>query len=177
MNFTAIEERVRLWQRCSHFIHRSIQWLETRVEKGHNNRIRQAMAYKLFGSLVEYKPWFQGLQDIILDGENYEATAMVKLPQAGRGNFHRNPAWIDSFGQLTGFVLNAHDITPNDIVFVNHGWESVFCSGTWNPEKQYRTYVRMASTDGSEYRGDLYVLEDNDIIALYEGVTVRIFSE
>ncbi|EZF34881.1 hypothetical protein H101_01568 [Trichophyton interdigitale H6] len=173
VNFTAIEERVRLWQRCSHFIHRSIQWLETRVEKGHNNRIRQAMAYKLFGSLVEYKPWFQGLQDIILDGENYEATAMVKLPQAGRGNFHRNPAWIDSFGQLTGFVLNAHDITPNDIVFVNHGWESVFCSGTWNPEKQYRTYVRMASTDGSEYRGDLYVLEDNDIIALYEGVTFK----
>jgi naphtho-gamma-pyrone polyketide synthase len=163
------------WRRNTYLIHRSIEALQRGVEEGQNHRIRSGMAYKLFASLVEYNKNYKGMQEIILDSEQYEATAKVKF-QVDEGNFHRNPFWIDSLGQLTGFVVNANDATPKDMVYVNHGWTSMRCLKPFSAKSQYRTYVRMQPMGGNLYSGDLYALEDNVIIAIYEGVKVSLLG-
>lgn len=161
------------WQHVAFHIKRSIQHLEKGVEEGRNHRVRTGMAYKLFATLVDYQSDYKGFQDIIMDSESYEATAIVQF-QTPAGNFKRNPIWIDSFGQLTGFTLNANDATMKDQVYVNHGWESVRCAKEFSAEKTYRTYVRMMPAGGTKYSGDLYVLDGDEIVAMYRAVTVSL---
>lgn len=161
----------REWQSNSYLIRRSIQILKAGVNEGQNHRICTGMAYKLFASLVEYDQNYKAMQEVIIDSEQYEAIAIVKF-QAEESNFHRNPFWIDSLGHLTGFVMNANDRTPKDMVYVNHGWKSMKCLGKFSADAQYRTYVKMQLVGENVYAGDLYVLEADKVIALYEGVKV-----
>jgi naphtho-gamma-pyrone polyketide synthase len=161
----------REWERNSYLIRRSIQMLQAGVDEGQNHRIRTGMAYKLFASLVEYDQNYKAMQEVIIDSGQYEATAIVRF-QAEESNFHRNPFWIDSLGHLTGFVMNANDRTPKDMVYVNHGWKSMKCLKKFSADTQYRTYVKMQLVGDNVYAGDLYVLEADKVIALYEGVKV-----
>jgi naphtho-gamma-pyrone polyketide synthase len=161
------------WQRNTYLIQRSIKSLHRGVDDGENHRIHSGMGYKLFASLVEYDRNYKGMQEIILDSEQYEATASVRF-QAPATNFHRNPFWIDSLGQLTGFTVNANDATSKDFVYVNHGWKSMRCLRKFSAESQYRTYVKMQPIGDGVYAGDLYVLEEGVIIAVYEQVKVML---
>jgi naphtho-gamma-pyrone polyketide synthase len=120
---------------------------------------------------VEYDESYKGMNEVILDSENLEATARVEF-QVDEGNFHRNPFWIDSLGHLSGFVMNANDSTPAGDVYVNHGWESMKCSRKFSSKKIYDTYVKMQPIGGNKYSGDVYVFEGEDIVAVYQGVTV-----
>lgn len=162
------------WKRIAYLIRRSIDRLHETAAAGKSHRLGNGMAYKLFRALVEYGPEYKSMQEIILDSEQYEATARVKF-QAEPANFHRNPYWIDSFGQLSGFVMNANDATDSqNIVFVNHGWDSMRCLKKFSADVTYRTYVKMQPWRGTIYAGDVYVFEDEDIIAVYGGVKVRL---
>ncbi|KAL4923749.1 polyketide synthase alb1 [Aspergillus undulatus] len=113
------------WKRSSYLIKRSIGILEENVIRGDAHRLRRGMVYKLFNALVEYDMNYQNIREVILDSEQHEATALVKLG-AAPGQFHRCPFWIDSFGHLSGFIMNASDGTDSkNQVFVNHGWDSM----------------------------------------------------
>jgi naphtho-gamma-pyrone polyketide synthase len=130
------------------------------------------MAYKLFAALVDYDNNYKSMQEVILDSEQYEATARVKF-QAEAGSFHRNPFWIDSLGHLSGFVMNANDATDSkNNVFVNHGWDSMRCLKKFSADATYQTYVKMQPWQGTIYAGDVYVFEGDDIVAVYGGVKV-----
>ena len=160
------------WQRITYLIRRSIDRLQKSADKGKSHRITRGMVYKLFSALVDYDTNYKSIEEVILDSDQYEATALVKL-QAPRGNFHRNPFWIDSFGHLSGFVMNASDtIDSKTHVFVNHGWDSMRCLKEFSPDITYRTYVRMQPWQDSIWAGDVYVFEGDNIIAVYGGVKV-----
>lgn len=160
------------WAKTQYLIQRSIDCLEKRSEDGLDSRLAKPMIYRIFSALVEYDPGFMGLQSVIFHGEDYEATARVKLCPVGRGKFVRNPMWIDSFGQLAGFLMNAHPLTSADQVFINHGWKSMRCLRDFRENGEYQSYVRMRCIEGRTFAGDVYILEDGDIIAVYVGITV-----
>ncbi|KAL2010566.1 hypothetical protein VTN00DRAFT_6373 [Thermoascus crustaceus] len=163
-----------IWQqefkRIEYLIKRSVDRLQQSAEDGQSHKMKRGMAYKLFSALVEYDDNYKSMEEVILDSEQYEATARVKF-QAKPGNFHRNPFWIDSLGHLTGFVMNANDaVDSRNQVFVNHGWDSMRCLKKFSADATYRTYVKMQPWQGTIYAGDVYVLEGEEIIAVYGGV-------
>lgn len=130
------------------------------------------MIYKLFRALVDYDADYKSIEEVILDSDQYEATALVTL-QTTPGNFHRNPYWIDSFGHLSGFVMNASDATDSrNEVFVNHGWDSMRCLKKFSSGITYRTYVRMQPWQNSIWAGDVYIFDGEGIVAVFGGVKV-----
>ncbi|KAL4870267.1 hypothetical protein BDV12DRAFT_166486 [Aspergillus spectabilis] len=164
------------WKRSSYLIKRSIELLEQSSLKGDAHRLRRGMIYKLFSTLIDYDENYQSIREVILDSEHHEATALVKF-QAPQANFHRNPFWIDSFGHLSGFIMNASDGTDSkNQVFVNHGWDSMRCLKKFSADVTYRTYVRMQPWQDSIWAGDVYIFDGDDIIAMYGGVRFQALS-
>ncbi|EEA24206.1 hypothetical protein TMatcc_007275 [Talaromyces marneffei ATCC 18224] len=158
------------WKRNAYLIQRSVDRLFESAANGDSNKLGPGMVYKLFGALVDYDKNYKSMREVILDSENYEATALVKF-QAEAANFHRNPFWIDSIGHITGFTMNANDATDSaNFVYVNHGWDSMRCATKFSADATYRTYVRMQQWQGTIYSGDVYVFEKDEIIAVYGGV-------
>lgn len=158
------------WKRNTYLIKRSIAHLQESTESGEAHRMKRGMVYKLFASLVDYDENFKSIQEVILDSEQHEATALVKFA-APPGNFHRNPFWIDSIGHLSGFIMNASDATDSkNQVFVNHGWDSMRCLKKFDPNVTYRTYVRMQPWQNSIWAGDVWMFDGDDIVAVYGGV-------
>ncbi|KAM5343388.1 hypothetical protein ACJ41O_011925 [Fusarium nematophilum] len=161
------------WLRNGYLIRRSINNLLQGVEDGSTHKIRRGMAYKLFSSVVKYGPGYQGMQEVVFDSEGLEATARVRL-QAVEGKFTLNPFWCDSFGHLTGFMMHSNDVLDlSEHAYINHGWQFMRCAEPFSPDVDYRTYVKMqrVGKDDSAYSGDVYVLRDDEIIALYGGVS------
>jgi naphtho-gamma-pyrone polyketide synthase len=163
-------ERETEWKRISYLIKRSVSLLQDKAQTGEAHRMQRGMVYKLFAALVDYDENYKSIQEVILDSNQHEATARVKF-QAPAGNFHRNPFWIDSFGHLSGFIMNASDATDSkNQVFVNHGWDSMRCLKKFPSDATYQTYVKMQPWKDSIWAGDVYVFEGDDIIAVYGGV-------
>ncbi|KAB5542432.1 type I polyketide synthase, partial [Coniochaeta sp. 2T2.1] len=155
------------WQRHAHMVKRSIEYLEGRASQGLDSTLSTGMTYKIFASLVDYQDEFKGLGDVILHSDELEATARVRF-RSSHGGFHYNPMWIDSCGQTTGFLMNCHQTTTQDKVYVNHGWGSIKIAEQFREDGVYRTYVRMRSVDGNKYAGDLYILDEaGEIIGFY----------
>ena len=166
------------WNGLAHLIRGRISSLQKSVNEGDSHQLKRGLTYKLFSSLVEYANDYQGMQEVILDAEGFEATAQVKFRTGGNG-FSWNPCWIDSLGHLAGFIMNGNDnIHTKDHVFINHGWSGMRCATKFEYEKTYRAYNKMIpqDEDGAMYAGDTYILENDKIIAIFEGVTVRMGS-
>ena len=163
---------VQQWESNQYLIERSIEWLEKRAEQGFDSALSAGMIYKIFATLVDYSDGFKGLREAILNSDDREATAKVKFQTSDKGNFLYNPMWIDSCGQLTGFLMNGHESTPADHVFINHGWKSLKLAKELRDDVVYRTYIRMRCVEGTKYAGDLYIIEDDAIIGVYGGITV-----
>ncbi|PYH96131.1 conidial yellow pigment biosynthesis polyketide synthase [Aspergillus ellipticus CBS 707.79] len=164
------------WKRVAYLIKRGIDRLHDVAETGDAHRMQRGMVYKLFSALVDYDENFKNIREVILDSENHEATARVKF-STPQGKFHRNPFWIDSFGHLSGFIMNASDATDSkNHVYVNHGWDSMRCLKKFSPDVTYRTYVRMQPWQNSIWAGDVYVFDGDDIIAVYGAVKFQCLS-
>ena len=167
------------WTRNAYLIKTRIESLQQGVDQGQSHKIKRGLAYKLFGALVEYGPHYQGMQEVVLNSAQLEATAAVKFQTTeAEENHYFSPYWIDSLGHLAGFVMNANDgIDSKRQVLVNHGWDSMRCARRFSRQKEYRTYVRMqkiGDASSTMYAGDTYIFEGDDIVAIYEGVKVTI---
>lgn len=154
------------WKRVSYLIERAISSLHQKAESGKAHRMQRGIVYRLFSQIIEYDDNFKGIEEVILDSEQYEATARVKF-RVTPGNFFQNPFWIDAIGHLTGFVLYAADSSdPNEQIFVNTGWESGRYLKALLPGVEYRTYVKMQPLEGSIWAGDVYLFDGDQIVAV-----------
>lgn len=163
------------WNRLGHLIQGRISTLQKSVDEGDSHKLKRGLAYKLFSSLVEYATDYQGMQEVVLNTEEFEATARVVF-QTGDDGFSWNPCWIDSLGHIAGFIMNGNDnVHLKDHVFVNHGWSGMRCAKKIEHDKTYQTYNKMLPQDdkGNVYVGDTYILESGMIVAIFEGVRVR----
>ena len=160
------------WTRNAYLIKGRIDGLQKAAGDGKAHRILQGMAYKLFEALVQYSKPFRGMQEVIMDSDQLEATAHVKFQTTeADGNFFCSPFWIDSVAHLSGFIVNATDaMDSKNQVYVSHGWESMRIAKQLSASKSYRSYVRMQPTEGKMVAGDVYVFEGETIIAMVGGL-------
>ncbi|CEI66203.1 Bikaverin polyketide synthase bik1 [Fusarium venenatum] len=161
------------WDRQAYLINRSVNYLQQRSAQGLDSMLATGMIYKVFSSLVDYCDGFKGLQEVVLHSQELEGTAKVRF-QTPQGGFVCNPMWIDSCGQTTGFLMNCHQTTPNDYVYVNHGWKSMKLAKAFRQDVTYRTYIRMRPIDGTKFAGDLYILDEDDtVVGVYGDITFQ----
>ncbi|KAK6450304.1 hypothetical protein FP744_10006554 [Trichoderma asperellum] len=177
-------ERPKVWQEnwdsTRYYVERSIEWLKQKADQGHYSRLSSGVIYKLFSSLVDYSNAYKGIQEAIVNAEDFEATGLVRF-QVDEGSFQCNPMWVDSCGQLAGFLMNGHAKTPKDQVFINHGWKSFRAVRKFSKDKTYRTYVRMRPIEGTMYAGDVYIFDDEDIVAVcgdikFQGISRKVLN-
>ena len=161
------------WKRNSYLIKSRIQSLHKGVDEGESHKLKRGLVYKLFGAIVDYYPQYQGMQEVILDSNELEATAKVTF-QVGDEGYFFNPHWVDSLGQIAGFIMNGNDnVESKSQVFINHGWDAMRCATTFAYGKTYQTYNRMQLVEGKMYAGDTYILEEGNVVAIFEGVKVN----
>ena len=130
------------WNGLAHLIQGKISFLQKSVNEGDSQKLKRGLTYKLFSSLVEFANDYQGMQEVILNAEGFEATAQVMF-QTGDNGFSWNPCWIDSLGHIAGFIMNSNDnIHAKDHVFVNHGWSGMRCAKKIEYDKGTRHIIR-----------------------------------
>ncbi|KAL2414197.1 Non-reducing polyketide synthase PKS1 [Exophiala dermatitidis] len=160
------------WSKTSYLIQSRIDMLKHKMENGEADKVSRAMAYKLFGALVDYADIFQGMQSVVFDGPEFEATSNIRF-RAGPndGDFYFSPYFIDSACHLSGFTVNA-TVNPQDECYISHGWSSLRFIEPLQHDKQYYAYVKMQPVAGSKMRaGDVYVFNaDKEVVGLAGGV-------
>lgn len=175
LKFSGRDSWIKKWKRNEYLIKTRIEKLQTGVNDGQSHKIKRGMAYRLFGALVDYEQKYRGMEEVIMDSAAFEATARVKLQATDdHGSFYFPPFWIDSLGHLSGFVMNANDTVDPSQAFTNHGWDSMRCTTKFSVEKTYQTYVKMQNIGGTTYSGDIYILEEGSIVAVFGGNTVSL---
>jgi iterative type I PKS product template protein len=160
------------WSRIQYMVQTQIDVLKQKLETGAAHKVLRGMAYKLFKALVTYADNYRGMEEVILDGKQTEATASIRFQTtAADGNFLCSPYWIDSLAHLSGFIVNASDqLDSENSVYISHGWGSIKISTQLSPEKKYRSYVRMQPAPGNISVGDVYILEGEEIVGVVQGL-------
>jgi iterative type I PKS product template protein len=160
------------WGRIQYMVQAQIDLLKMKLETGAAHKVLRGMAYKLFKALVTYADNYRGMEEVILDGKQTEATAQVQFQTtAADGDFLCSPYWIDSLAHLSGFIVNASDhLDSENSVYISHGWGSIKIAGKLSPEKKYRSYVRMQPAPGNISVGDVYIMDGSEIIGMVMGL-------
>ncbi|KAK4198880.1 putative polyketide synthase [Triangularia verruculosa] len=160
------------WSRTAYLVKARIESLKLSSSRGETHRILRPMVYKLFTSLVDYDGRYQGLQEVFMESELFEAAANVKFNTTeSDGTFTHSPYWLDSFAHLSGFVLNGAETTPTDAVFISHGWDSMRILGQLSADKKYQSYVRMQETSiHGVMEGDVYLFGGEVVVAVCQGL-------
>ncbi|MCJ1478063.1 hypothetical protein MMC13_006738 [Lambiella insularis] len=160
------------WSRAAHLVEGRMEALQKQAQENKAHVLLQGMAYKLFASFVDYEESFRGMQRIVMDAANLEASAQI-VPQGIKDGqtFACAPYWIDTVGHLSGFIMNANDtLDAKTQVYVSHGWESMRFTEPMLPGKEYRTYVRMFPAEQKMVAGDVYLFDGAKIVGLFGGV-------
>ena len=160
------------WARNRHFIEDARTRL-LRSNKSH--KILRSLVYRLFSSIVDYDEQYQSLEEVCMNDDLHEATAIVQLRETSldHGCVH-NPYWIDCLAQLGGFVLNGSPGTSQDNVFLAHGWQALRLSGRLSSQKPYTCHVRMMPSKGKDVMvGDVYLLDQDSVVAACYGLEFR----
>ncbi|KAF5128428.1 Conidial pigment polyketide synthase alb1 [Metarhizium anisopliae] len=157
------------WKRNSHLVMSRVQALE---RSNNSQKLRRRMVYKLFAAVVDYSDDFKGMSQVLLDTDALEAVSTVQFQIESReGQLGMDARWIDSLGHISGFIMNANDATNSqEQVFINHGWEKLRHAEKLTASKMYRAYCRMQLEEKTTFVGDVFVLDGDRIVAMYEGI-------
>jgi iterative type I PKS product template protein len=163
------------WVPATHLIQGRIEVLERLAEEGTANRFSHSMAYTLFANnLVDYADKYRGMRSVVL--KDLEGFADVTLTKEKGGTWTLPPYFIDSVAHLAGFIMNVSDAIDTKTNFcVTPGWRSMRFARPLVAGSKYRSYVKMIPTpeDPTVYLGDVYVLQDNEIIGMVGGIQFR----
>ncbi|GME35517.1 Polyketide synthase [Neofusicoccum parvum] len=172
VNFEDLDHWKEEWQRTAFMVQTQIDILKQKLETGRAHKVLRGMAYKLFKALVDYAPAYRAMEEVILDGQETEATASLQFQTKPEdGNFFMAPYWIDSCCHISGFIVNASDLVDSDnSVYISHGWKSVKFSKQLSPDKKYRNYVRMQPAPGNVRQGDVYIFDGDEVVGLVTGL-------
>ncbi|KAI4129005.1 MAG: hypothetical protein LQ338_002472 [Usnochroma carphineum] len=156
------------WQRTAYLIKGRVESLKKAAEAGTAHRMLRGMAYKLFASFVDYDKKYRGMEEVILDSPELEATSHVAFQTSPTdGDFFCSPYWIDSVAHLAGFIVNANDtLDSSKQVYISHGWESMRFAEPLQATKTYRSYVKMQPAGNNMVSGDVYIFDGDKIIGL-----------
>ncbi|KAK8061048.1 hypothetical protein PG997_015269 [Apiospora hydei] len=172
------------WSRTTRLVTSRIDALNTMSAKGTANKLTTELAYALFGKLVDYGAMYRTMQSVVLHED--EAVAEVVFPADSQGDWTVPPHFIDGCVSLSGFILNGgtHFDNTNNF-FITPSWKSMRFAKPLTPGGRYLAYVRMvpeAPSDGepaygsnnlTSYVGDVYILQDGEIVGVVEAILFR----
>ena len=165
------EEWLSEWSQIAYLVKGRIRSLQKSVSKGIAQRLSRGTTYKLFSALVAYSEKYRGIEEVIVDAPELEATSVVNFQTTEKdGNFFCSPYWIDSLAHLSGFIMNGTDAVDPSAVYVSHGWRNMRFSEAFNTQTTYRSYVKMQEAGKDVVAGDIYILRDETIVGLVGGL-------
>jgi len=158
--------------RIAHMVRTSIKDLQQRALTGKATRMQSGLAYKVFETFVTYSNKYRGMNEVIFDGLEGCATLEFKTSEAD----YTMPFHIDNSCHLSGFLCNASDLDGDD-VYVSEGWEGLKCLKsdlfTSTSQPKMTKYVMMQPRARGILQGDVYVLLDGDVVAVWEGLKFK----
>ncbi|WPG97329.1 conidial yellow pigment biosynthesis polyketide synthase [Acrodontium crateriforme] len=160
------------WSRYNFMVKAQIEMLTSKTMSGGAHKVQRGMAYKLFKALVNYDSKYRAMSEVSLDGTNTEASAVLDFPVGPEdGDFFLGPYHIDGSCHIAGFIVNASDLVDSDLnVYVSHGWGGLKFSRPLTSNMKLRNYVRMMPQPNNVSKGDVYIMEGDEIIAVCEGI-------
>lgn len=160
------------WARIAYLIRSRVNLLVQGLDSGATKKVGHKQTYELFSTLVRYNKKYHGMKDVLIDSKNFEAASLIEfVAKEDDGDFEYNPYWIDNITHLSGYVLNGSDaVDHNKTVYISHGWESCRVARPISGDRTYRNYVKMQPGPGNTMAGDVYVFDDNEIVAVIGGV-------
>lgn len=160
------------WAHDFHLIKDRIAGLKAASNSGTVNNITQRLTYRLFASLVDYAIDFQRMKQVWLDSASLEAAAIVSLDrQMTDADFKFSPYHLDGLLHLSGFIMNGNEnIDSKEAVYISHGWQSLRLAEPLVADASYSVYVKMIPVDKTMVAGNVYVLSNQKIVAVCEGV-------
>jgi thioesterase domain-containing protein/acyl carrier protein len=173
VTFEEIASWTNSWNSISYLIQGRMETLNERLKKNQADKMSRTLLYRLFSSFVDYKLPYQGMEEVIIDGANFEATSRVVFQTKNKdGSFFCNPYWIDSLMHLAGFILNGGSgVDTKQFVYVSHGWKALRFAVPLHHDKTYHSYVKMQATgENNIMAGDVYVFEADKIVAMCVGL-------
>ncbi|KAL2023150.1 hypothetical protein VTK56DRAFT_3756 [Thermocarpiscus australiensis] len=165
--FGNVEDWQSDFDRVAYLIKGRIDALLDAERRGTASKIGRGLAYKLFTALVDYHPRYRGMEEVVLDSANCEATAKIRFQTSEKdGTFHFSPYHIDSLCHISGFIINGTDaVDSREQVYISHGWGSLKFTEIPDPSKEYRSYIRMQPVGATKMMaGDVYVFDGDKII-------------
>ena len=173
------------WARTARLVTSRIDALKDMALRGTANKLTTELAYTLFGKLVDYSSMYRTMQSVVLHED--EAFAEVVFPHDTQGDWTVPPHFIDGCVSLSGFILNGgtHFDNTNNF-FITPSWKSMRFAKPLTPGGRYLAYVRMVPEVPSEadrnsygsnnltsYVGDVYILQDGEIVGVVEAILFR----
>lgn len=104
--------------------------------------------------------------------------ANVTLTTQGTGTWTVPPYFTDPVAHLAGLIMNGSDASNTiDYFYVTPGWAGLRFAKPLVKGGKYQSYVQMTPIEGQAgfWNGDVYVLQDGEIIGLVEKITFRRF--
>lgn len=165
------------WALVQPLIASRIQTLQARAQveaSGAVRTIQREQAYELFKSFVEYDGKYRAMSEVIVDKETLEATSLLEI-QADPEKDLVGPYYLDGTCHLSGFVCNVTDEDSRKNAYISHGWESARVLNGFDPKagKELRNYVHMEPEGKDVLCGTVYVLQDGEMVAVWEGVRFK----
>ncbi|KAK4497034.1 hypothetical protein PRZ48_011483 [Zasmidium cellare] len=160
------------WARYNFMVKAQIDMLTAKTMTGGAHKVQRGMAYKLFKALVNYDSKYRAMAEVVLDGANTEASATIDFPtKPDDGDFYCPPYHIDGSCHISGFIVNASDLLDSEQnVYVSHGWGAMKFSKPLTAGMQLRNYVRMLPQPNNISKGDVYIMQGDEIVAVCEGI-------
>lgn len=160
------------WSRMQRLVRNRVDSLVESSTTGLTHRMKRALVYKLFASLVEYERPYQALQDVYIDESFEEATAHMTLDQAnGLGSFTYSPYAVDALVHLAGFILNGNLAKPYDDLHIANHIGSMRILGELQRDRQLTCYtaIRERTSQGVTVC-DVYVFDGASLVAICTGI-------
>ena len=173
VKYEDIDEWYENWDMTSFMVKSQIDGLKTRLANGGAHKVLRSMAYKLFKNFVDYDPAYRGMEEVIFDGANAEASATIAFQNNDEknGSYHFPAFWIDSLCHLSGFILNGTDLIDSDnFLFISHGWGTMRFARQLDASKKYTSYVCMLPKPGNVRAGDVYIFDGEEIVGVVGGL-------
>ena len=177
--FESADTWLSAWERSKFMVKTRIESLLQGVHTdGNTDVFKRGTAYKLFGGLINYGHKYRGMEEVVLNNADLEATSSVAFQTNGTDDkFYCSPYRIDSVAHISGFImLGNENADTSKEVYVSHGWENCRFGRPLSQTKKYRSYVKMHRESAKVVVGDVYVFEEDTVVAVVEGLRVSFFT-
>ncbi|KAK3115961.1 polyketide synthase [Teratosphaeriaceae sp. CCFEE 6253] len=169
----------REWSAHSHLISSQVRNLIARagIESSGNIRtIQRGQAYERFKTFVDYHHKYQNMQEVIMDYSALEATAVLDY-QCDPVEDYCGPFFLDGSCHLSGWVCNESEADSKQNAYISHGWGAMKLLPMFSVEASkkntFRTYVRMQRKGKDVLGGNVFILDGDDIVGVWEGVEFK----